>query len=245
MNLARAIRVLGPIDARNVGRDPLLKWVVLYPFLVALALRFGVPPLAAWLQARTGFALEPYFPLLASSLIGLAPGIVGTVIGFLLLDERDERTLTALLVTPLPLPGYLLYRIAIPTLLGFAVTLVAYPLAALAPLPAGSLVVAAALGGFTAPFTALFLAGLADNKVTGFALMKILSTINLLPLAGWFLDLPAQLLAGLVPGYWPMKVVWVAAAGGDITLWAVAGLVVNVAAVAGCLALFRKRAFGV
>jgi len=51
VKLARALRVLGPIDARSVGRDPLLKWVVLYPFLVALALRFGIPPLTAWLRA--------------------------------------------------------------------------------------------------------------------------------------------------------------------------------------------------
>lgn len=244
MNLARALRVLGPIDARSVARDPLLKWVVLYPFLAALALRFGVPPLTAWLRAGAGFDLEPYFPLLASSLIGLAPGIVGTVVGFLLIDERDERTLTALLVTPLPLSTYMLYRLAAPTLLGFAVTLAAYPLAALAPLPLGSLVTAAALGGFTAPLTALFLAGLAANKVSGFALMKVLSTINLLPVAAWFVDLPAQLLAGVVPGYWPMKMVWVAAAGGDVTAWGIAGLAVNLAAVAGCLVLFRKRTFG-
>ena len=36
-----------------------------------------------------------------------APGIVGMVVGFLLLDERDERTLSALRVTPLSMRRYL------------------------------------------------------------------------------------------------------------------------------------------
>lgn len=40
--------------------------------------------------------------------------VFGVVTGFLLLDERDDRTLTALQVTPLPLRAYIFYRVTVP-----------------------------------------------------------------------------------------------------------------------------------
>jgi fluoroquinolone transport system permease protein len=57
-----------------------------------------------------------------------APGMVGMVIGFLLLDERDARTLTALRTTPLSMRRYLGYRVALPLLLGSMSTLIGFPL---------------------------------------------------------------------------------------------------------------------
>ena len=63
-----------------------------------------------------------------------APGMVGMVIGFLFLDERDARTLTALRTTPMSMRQYLGYRVALPLLLGTASTLMGYPLTGLTPL---------------------------------------------------------------------------------------------------------------
>lgn len=242
MRLIRALRVLGAVDLRNVLRDPLLAWVVLYPFVLALALRFGVPPLAGWLDRNGSFDLLPYYPLLASFVVGMAPGMVGTVVGFLLLDERDERTLTAVLVSPLPLEHYLLYRLGLPTTLGLLVTLAVYPLAGLAPLRWDHLLVASGLAALSAPITALFLGTFAQNKVSGFAFVKILNGLNMLPVLAWFLPMPRQLAMGLLPTYWPMKLVWEAADGRLGGALAGAGLAVNLAAIAALTVTFRRRA---
>lgn len=242
MRLSRAIRSLGPVDLRNVLRDPLLAWIVFYPFVLALAVRFGTPPLTDWLRDTWSFELAPYYPLLASFVVGMAPGMVGAVVGFLLLDERDDRTLAAMMVTPLPLEQYLLYRLGAPTLVAFGVTLAVYPLAGLAPLSAPALLTAAALAGLSAPLTALFLASFAQNKISGFAWVKVLNGINLLPVLAWFAPMPSQLAFGVVPTYWPMKVVWEASAGGLPIALPVAGLVVNLAAVALLSVAFRRRA---
>ncbi len=45
-----------------------------------------------------------------------ASGIVGMVVGFLLLDERDAHTPAALRVTPLSMRRYLAYRVSGPLL---------------------------------------------------------------------------------------------------------------------------------
>jgi fluoroquinolone transport system permease protein len=227
LNLWNIYRTAGTVDAKSVWRDELLAWVLALPLVIALLLRFGLPPLAGWLLQTWTFDLQPYYPLIMSFFVLMAPSMVGMVIGFLLLDERDERTLSALAVTPMPLGGYLLYRITLPLLLGFVITLAGYPLAGLAPLSGADLVVIALTAAFTGPVTALFLAGFADNKVSGFALVKILNTINMLPVAAYFVDLPWQFGAGLVPAYWPMKMLWQAAAGEQYLLYGVVGVGVN------------------
>ncbi len=53
---------------------------------------------------------------------------------FLLLDEKDDRTLTALQVTPLPLHSYLLYRVFVPILLTIVLMFVIFPIGNLAEL---------------------------------------------------------------------------------------------------------------
>ena len=141
-----------------------------------------------------------------------APGIVGMVIGFLLLDERDAHTLTALRVTPLSIRGYLAYRLTMPLLLATASTMLGYVLIGFAPLPFSALLAISAVGALSAPLLTLVLATAAPNKVAGLAVVKVLNGLNLLPVAAFFLPMPLQYVAGIIPTYWPMRALWSAAA---------------------------------
>jgi fluoroquinolone transport system permease protein len=208
MNAAGAVRALGMIDAKSVRRDPLLRWMVLGPAFIALLVRWGTPFIGARLQSRLGFQLEPYYPLIMSFVLLLVPMMCGIVIGFLLLDQRDDRTITALQVTPLTTSGYLVYRTAAPFVLSVLMTMVALPLAGLVPVRLGPLVLVTVAAAPLAPLTALFLAAFAANKVQGFALMKAAGVLNWPPMFAYFVDGPWQLAFGLTPTYWPAKLYW-------------------------------------
>ena len=238
---AVAVRALMHADSRLLWRDPLLGWMLLLPFGVAVLLRVLVPKAGEALSTATGFDLAPYHSLIMGGYLMTAPGIVGMVIGFLLLDERDARTLMALRVTPLSMRRYLAYRIALPLMVGTLATLAGYPLVGISPLPFASLVPIAIVAGLWAPLLALVLATAAPNKVTGFAVMKVLNSINLLPIASFFLPLPIQFAAGVVPSYWPMRALWSAAAGGDFGLPLATGTVVGALAIGVAAALFERR----
>ena len=240
MNLVTVFVRLAPVDLKNLRRDPMLVWMPVVPIVVALAIRWGVPLSAELVSGAAGIDIRPWYPLFMSGFAVMMPGLVGVVVGFLLLDERDEGVLDALLVTPLPEWAYLGYRSFLPLLAGIFMTLVAYPMAGLVPLSFGHLAAAAVLGGFGAPFMAMLLATYADNKVTGFAIMKLLNGLQILPLLAYFVREPWQYLAGLWPGYWPMKIVWLAAAGETITWQPWVGLIVNIAAVGLLLMRFRR-----
>lgn len=208
------LKALGPIDAKSVARDSLLAWLVLLIPLLGLLLRWGVPPVEAWAISEFDFSLAPYRPLLMSYFVVLlCPMMVGLVVGFLLLEERDGQTLTALLVTPLSLPAYLRYRIGLPLLVAVALTFLAFAIAGLVSVPVLPLLGVVAVAALEAPLIALLLAGFAADKVQGFALVKGLGTVLLAPVLAWFVDPPWQYLAGVVPTYWPIKAFWLAQAG--------------------------------
>jgi hypothetical protein len=94
----------------------------------------------------------------------IAPNEQKTVIGFLLLDQRDDQTLTARQVTPLILNGYLVYRIALPTVLSFGVNLAVVPFAGLLNLPSVALIIGAMGSCLLAPMYALFLAAFSCSR---------------------------------------------------------------------------------
>src|SRR5690606_20269554 len=196
MNALGLLRTLGPVDLRNVHRDPLLAWAFVLPLLVALLFRLGVPPLSAWLDGRYEFDLVPYYPLLVSAYFLVVPSFVGFIGGFLLLDERDDRVLDAMRVTPVPMRSLLAYRLGVPLVLGVVVALLGYGIVGLVALPPGPLLAAAVLAAFTGPVLALFLVAFAENKVSGFALVKLFGAVSDLPLFAWFVPMPWQLAAG-------------------------------------------------
>lgn len=237
MNTLKLFRTLGPTDLRNVSRDALLVWIPLIPLVMALMFRLAVPALAVFLRMRFGFDLEPYYGLIMSNFVVLAPTVVGMVVGFLLLDERDDRTLQALQVTPVTLPSYLFYRLSAPMVLGTLVTLIGYPVAGLTPLPLLDLLLLSLLASFNAPFMALLLVAFAENKVAGFAVLKMVNAIMLLPVLAYFVDSPLQTLAGVIPSYWGLKAFWLAAAGQGYALALGLGVVTNLVA----LRLLQRR----
>jgi len=210
VNLVRVLKALGPIDARNVRRDSMLAWMAIMPFFFVLLFRFFAPWVRDGLLAQFGFDIAPYYALIMSYgfVIG-TPALFGVVIGFLLLDERDDGTLTALQVTPMPLNSYLVYRVTLPMLISLILTTLTFPLARLVTFPLPYLMAVALLAAPLAPVFALFLAVTAKNKVQGFAVMKGMGSIMVLPLVAYFVQSTWQLAFGLVPTYWPLKLYWV------------------------------------
>ena len=219
------VRALGPIDVRSVARDSMLRWVIAAPIAYALAFRWGVPVLRSWLDERYGFDLTPHYPLLASFLVLITPALVGAVVGFLLLDERDDRTLTALQVTPLTVEGYLAYRIAVPMVVSVPVMMASIAISDLATMGVVPAFAAAAQAAPTAPLFALFAAAFASNKVQGFALLTGVGVLSWPPVIAWFVSSPWQVAFGLDPLYWPLKVFWMLEAGeARVWLYFLAGL---------------------
>lgn len=208
-------------DLRLVLRDPILVLAAAIPLVLALLLRLGVPVAAELLGDRVD--IRPYLGLLLVLAVIMAPGMLGWLAGFLLLDERDEGVMRYVAVTPTGRSGFLAYRLAVPVAASFVL---AFPVAALAGIVEVDylrLVPVAAIAALEAPLMAMYLAAFAGNKVEGLALAKAAGVFAVAP-AAILTESNWQYLAGIAPPFWPAKLFllgdcpalhyWLVAAGG-------------------------------
>lgn len=215
MQFSTALRALGRTDRKLVQRDSFLLFMGTYVLLIAAGIRFAVPWLTGLLAGQTGFDLVPYYPVIAGWLMAIiGPQIAGTIFGFLLLEEKEGHTMEALLVTPLPIRMFLLYRVLVATLLGIVMAVATLLIMDLVDVPFWQLLAISSVASLYAPILMLFYSAMAENKVEGFALLKITGIVGLIPIAAWFIPEPWQYLAGLFPPYWAAKALWIADAGG-------------------------------
>lgn len=213
MRTVAAFRSLGAVDVHNVARDSMLRWVALFTPAFGLLFRFAVPPIADALRRQFNFDLVAYYPLLMSFLPLIVAGMIGTVVGFLLLDQRDDQTLSALLVTPLSLGDYLRYRLSGLMLVSVGFGTLMVPLAGLTATTPLQAVVSAVTAAPLAAIYALFLGTIAANKVQGFALAKAVGIVMVPCVMSYFVTSQWQSAFGLLPHYWPLKVFWLFDAG--------------------------------
>lgn len=244
MHLTTTLRRLGQNDVRLIGRDGFLVWILIYYLVIAVALRFGLPFLDANLAAAGAvpFRLADWYPMLvAYFLIFLGAAMTGMVYGFVLLEEKDNDMIKALLVTPVPVNHYVAYRVGVPLVIGFVLVVAAVLITDIAVPPLWQLLLLAAGGSLAASITALFLAAFAENKVQGLALAKFVGAAGfLIPLA-WFTPEPFQFLFGLFPPYWVGKAYWLALAGNPLWLGSLAlGVVLQAALIAALTRHFNK-----
>ncbi|MEM7582762.1 MAG: hypothetical protein AAF560_05235 [Acidobacteriota bacterium] len=227
------------VDFKQVTRDRFLSFVLVYSLVLAVAVRFGVPALAAVLLERYGVDLVPYYGLI-SSFVGLTLGsMVGLVLGFLLLDARETRLVEAISVSPATFEGFLSYRIALPIVLAIALNPLCAVIAGLLLPPAVPLITLSVFGALFGGISTLALATFADNKIQAFAVMKMISGVGMIPLAAYFVDAPLQYLFGLFPPYWLFKAWWLAVDGAPSWgIYAALGAVANAA-----FLLWMKRRF--
>ena len=204
-----------------------------YAAIIAAVLRVGLP----WLNNRLidngimpgetiPVSLADVYPMLVAFMVlYIGALLVGTVFGFVLLDEKDQNTLTAMLVTPVPLNQYVLYRVGGPAVFAFAIILGMALIVNQALLPLWQMILIAAAGGLTAPIISLFFATFAADKVQGFAYSKFAGISGWVILIGYFVPEPWQWLLGLFPPFWVSKAYWLALAGNG---WWWAALVISV-----------------
>jgi fluoroquinolone transport system permease protein len=179
-------------DARVVYRDGFLAFLPLYAVLLPLAGRF----LVAWLPvADLGLYLAPAIVLTGALMLG-------NVLGFALIEERERGTWLLLRVLPVGEWSLLVYHAAMSSFFAFCLSLASalaygHPVA---NVPA--FFVMAAISSLTAPIVMFVLALFASNKIEGLAVTKLFNLVTMVPALVFVLPMPWQLLAAWCRWYW-------------------------------------------
>ena len=232
MSDRKALAAFGRNDLRGTYRDPLLVMIVVAPVIWTTGVAVLTPLFTDMLAARYDFDLVPYYPLVLTAFLLLTSIIiVGGLGAFLVLDEVDAGTLTALRVTPVPLSTFFAYRAATVMVVTTVYVVATMSFSGiLAPGLIPALIPIGLLAGLSAVVTLLLIVAVASNKIQGLAMVRALGMLIAgLPCLPWFIDSAWNLAFGVLPPYWAAKAFWVASDHGTWWPYLVGGVVYNLA----------------
>jgi len=207
-------------EFKNILREKMTLVLLIYPVFIIVLGSFVLPVLIenyGTEPAGQSFAAMVLIVVFAS----LAPFVTSALLGFSLLDHKDENTFDTLRVTPLSLKGYIIFKSAYAYLLSvnasfwvlFGVKHLSgdgYVFGGIDPWASfgvSNMLVYAFVSGFFTPAFALFLAAMSKNKIEGFAYMKTAGILALLPALTVLENLQdfKQYFLGVFPIFWPVK----------------------------------------
>lgn len=252
MQMTQIIRTLGRSDARLIGRDRFPLFMFGFIVYIIVALRLLLPWADGYLaekgilpNASFALSLADFFPMIVAYMaVFTGAMMVGTIVGFMLLDEKDHNTLRAMLVTPVRFQQYALYRVGLPSLLAFVIVVVMVLGINQALVPLWQLLLIAAGASLLAPITTLFFAIVAENKVQGFAYAKFTGISGWVIMGSWFIPEPWQWVMGIFPPYWVSKAYWMALDGrGGWWLALLVGIVLQLGLIYWLVQRFSKVAY--
>ena len=194
-------------DMRRLMRDPILRMFMVVPFVVLVAVKLFLMIGEPILFKKTGFVMSPYYGYLLAVVLTFSPYILGTVIAFLMIDERDESIYELMSVMPIGYAGYITNRLLIPFSLSIVYTVLSYILLNIFYLSLMQITTIALLSGIQSVVVALFMFSLADNKVQGLTYSKALNIFVFAAVADLVGLKWVSIISVFIPFYWTSQMV--------------------------------------
>lgn len=208
-------------EARTIIRDPFQLLMLFFPFLMLALSTLAFPAIIRSIGAGNEAAAKVTMLILLVMIMSFGTLITGAMGSFLLLEQKDEKTINTIAVTPIGVSGYLMFKLIYLYILSTAsIMIVMFGTAYFAKetysvggvslfenIKTWQFVVYAFVAALFAPTLALLQASLAKNKVEGFALMKGTGIVALLPML-IILDSfkgGLQYVLGIFPNFWSAK----------------------------------------
>lgn len=188
-------------DLRNITRDNILKYFfIAVPLLFILILVLVIPMLIENFPV-----LQEYSDIIITFFSLEIPLIIGFVISFLMLEEKDERVFTALRIMPVSLFEFLFYRLFFAVFFAFVFVFIMLLFNGLYQVSLLEITLNSLVFALITPILILMEVTFASNKVTGFTLFKGVNFIFMIPIASFFIISKWKILIGIIPTYWPIQ----------------------------------------
>ena len=207
-------------ELKNMTQDSMSRILIAYPIIIVIVSSYVIPRVFDQFGGDTS---SNYIAALVLVIIfaSIAPFITAALLGFSLLDNKDDNTLDTIRVTPISLKGYVIFKSIYAYILAvLASFLVVYGTKVLSgdsytfmgvnlfeSFSFSSVLLYALVAGLFTPVFAYLLAALAKNKIEGFAYMKSAGMIVIVPALVVIETMQdaKQYLLGIIPIFWPVK----------------------------------------
>ncbi len=188
-------------ELKKWTRDPMMKFMLLYPLIFAIIGRFVIPEI----MSPENLSRSSDFIVVILTL--MTPIIFGAIIAFSILDDRDDNILTSIRTTPLSIHKFLSFRLIVSVIMSFITCVFVMWFSDIGDLPFGAILSISILTALAAPMTGLLINALASNKIEGFAVMKGTAMIIIIPFVSLFFVDYKEFFFSFIPGFWPAKAI--------------------------------------
>lgn len=195
------------IGLKQITKDGMLFVLLPAPFLVGLVFKFAIPFANSIIVDKLSFSLLPWYGLVDGMLVCLTPMFTAMIAAFLLLEERDEGIGAFYQITPTEGYSYLAARIGIPMLWALAATIITLLLFNISGLSLSIILESSFIGTSTGLFLAMMVVSVAENRVEGLALSKLMGVSFLGLVLIWFVPAPYYYFAAFLPSFWIGKLI--------------------------------------
>lgn len=254
-------------EFKTILKDSMNAVILVYPLIILFITAFLLPGIVDKTADPGGDGAS--VSLLIGFMLSLSLGgfIMGVLLGFSLLENKDENTIMNIQATPIALSGYTLFKTIYVYVLAIFSNLIMVgglklfasdkyvveygdmTIRLLDAIGIWDIVAFSVVSSLIVPTVALLLASIAKNKVEGFAFMKSSALFILIPmlsLLSAFQD-GKQYILGILPNFWTIKPLLNEALslshGSDLSFYVylLIGALYSLALSALCLRFFLKR----
>lgn len=193
-------------DLKMIMRDPIMALLFITPLLIGILFKLLIYFLLPLALKYFDFILPPE-PYLLSMTLLMTPYMLGVVMGFMMLDDKDGNIMDLVLVTPYGRRGYLLNRILFISVFTFLYSWINYMVLSLVNLSFFSfLYISVVLSIFAAAIGLLFFR-IASDKIIGLTYAKILNFMIIFVFADFIDEEWFDNIASLFPTFWVTKLI--------------------------------------
>ncbi|MBU1145474.1 MAG: hypothetical protein KJ971_06445 [Firmicutes bacterium] len=212
-------------EFKMILKDSMSIFMIVYPILMLFICGFLLPAILD--KTSTQDSNGTTITLLIGFVVILSLGgfVMGALLGFSLLENKDENTLINIAVTPVTVSGYAMFKVAYTYVLAFfgnvfmigglkliatdkyQVVYLSQTVNLLDNISYGQIIIFSLVASLVIPTIAMIIGAIAKNKIEGFAFMKssgIIIMVPLLTLLDTFKD-AKQYILGIVPNFWTVK----------------------------------------
>lgn len=189
-------------DIKRVFREPILLLLIVVPVFTVIFVKLIIAFGASLLLKETGFDLSLYNGYVLSVGLLMSPTTLGAVVGFIMIDDRDESIVQLMSITPMGYSGYIVNRLLLPFILSIVYSVFTYLVLGIYTLGFLKLLYISILIGIESIMIGLLLYSFSDNKVKGLTNSKAMSGLILPSLADLLKIRLVTVIAGFVPFYW-------------------------------------------
>jgi len=194
-------------ELKKIFREPIMALLLSAPILITLIFRLLYVFLVPFIQKYIAFDMSLYQHYVLSFTMIMSAMLLSIVMGFTMIDDRDNKIVELISVTPMGKSGYLIMRLSLVFLLVFIYSIYTYLFMGIYILPVFTLLYLTLILCIYSAVMGLLLFSVASDKVNGLTYAKGMNVIFLFA----FVDLLnikwLNIAGGFFPPYWITQII--------------------------------------